>query len=62
MNDVAVGICDLQMEKVLLKQDDLHVNKAGKVKVAAIGGNMVVPLKTSRKRGGKVRSGFLLLL
>ncbi|XP_072565338.1 uncharacterized protein [Paramormyrops kingsleyae] len=49
MNDVAMEICDMQMEKVLLKQDNLHVNKAGKVKVAAIGGNVVeVPLKTSR--------------
>lgn len=40
-------VCDLQMEKVVPRQDDLHKNKAGKVKVAVVGGNVVeVPLKT----------------
>ncbi|XP_072573174.1 uncharacterized protein [Paramormyrops kingsleyae] len=54
LNDVAVDICDLLMKEVQLRQDDFHENEAGRVKVAAKGGNVVeLPLKTSGTRRRK---------
>ncbi|XP_072573347.1 uncharacterized protein [Paramormyrops kingsleyae] len=54
LNDVTVDICDLLMKEVQLRQDDFHENEAGRVKVAAKGGNVVeLPLKTSGTRRRK---------